>query len=141
MPKPKNKPHLICLDTNVFIYHFQKNPNYIDFTRKIFSSLASHRRRAVTSLVTLIELLSQTLANKEVKTLDESFNNTPNLAIIDLNRKIALEAARIRREYKLRLPDAIQLATALDAKAQAFITNDDQLKRFKEVKVIMITNV
>lgn len=137
----KNRLRLIGLDTNIFIYHFQKNPKYVVFTRKIFGSLAKNKLRAVTSLITLTELLSQSLPNIELKILKESFNSTPGLTTIDPNREIALEAARIRREHCIRLPDALQLATALNAKAQIFITNDKHLKRFKEVKVVMITDI
>ena len=63
----------------------------------------------------------------------------PNLNIIDVDYKIALEAARIKREYKFRLPDSIQLATALIGKAQAFVTNDQRLKKFQELPIVMLS--
>jgi predicted nucleic acid-binding protein len=62
----------------------------------------------------------------------------PNLTDLEDNMAISLEAARIRREYGLRLPDATQLATAIYAKAKAFITNDHRLKQFKEIKIITL---
>ncbi|OGE64802.1 hypothetical protein A3I48_01575 [Candidatus Daviesbacteria bacterium RIFCSPLOWO2_02_FULL_36_7] len=60
------------------------------------------------------------------------------MEIYQVDEKIAVESARIRRKYSFRLLDSIQLATALYAKAQAFITNDDRLKKFKELKVILL---
>lgn len=40
-----------------------------------------------------------------------------------------------------RLPDSIQLATAKLNKAKAFITNDERLKSFKELKVVLIKEI
>jgi hypothetical protein len=43
-------------------------------------------------------------------------------------------AAEIRTQYNLRPPDAIQISSAILEDAQAFITNDEKLKRVKEIK-------
>ena len=48
-------------------------------------------------------------------------------------------AAEVRREYGFRLPDSIQLATALHSKSQAFVTNDRRLKKFKELPAILLS--
>ena len=60
---------------------------------------------------------------------------------MNVDRTITVEAARIRREYGFRLPDSIQLATALFGKANALITNDERLKKFKELKVINLKDI
>jgi predicted nucleic acid-binding protein len=40
---------------------------------------------------------------------------------------IAEEAARLRAKHNLRTPDSIQIATAINAGAMSFLTNDAQL--------------
>lgn len=129
---------LIGLDTNIFIYYFQQNPEFGELSKSIFENLALNRTRAITSIVTLIELLSLPSLEKEMGTLKNLLLETPNLTICDLNQNIGVEAAEIRRRYKFRLPDAIQLATCLSLDADMFITNDQKLKSFKEIPVILL---
>ena len=49
------------------------------------------------------------------------------------------EAADLRARFNLRTPDAIQVATAIIAGAQAFITNDARLKSVTEIPVLLIS--
>ena len=49
---------------------------------------------------------------------------SPYLDIVTLEASIAESAARIRARHGIRTPDAIQIATALGAGCQAFLTND-----------------
>ncbi|WP_416670565.1 type II toxin-antitoxin system VapC family toxin [Egbenema bharatensis] len=44
-------------------------------------------------------------------------------------------------KHNLKLTDALQLATALEAGCQAFLTNDTQLKRVTELKVLVISEL
>jgi len=51
---------------------------------------------------------------------------------------IADRAASLRARYRLRTPDAIQIATALQTRVDAFLTNDRDLRRVEEVPVLLI---
>lgn len=132
------KYRFIGLDSNIFSYQFHKHPIFGPFAKEIFDTLSVNKSRAVTSIITLTEILSVKVLLNKLKELEDQFSETPNLSILDVNHEIAAKAAKIRREYGFRLPDAIQLATAIQAKAKAFITNDDRLKGFKELKVILL---
>lgn len=132
---------LVALDSNIFIYNFEKNPQFLEKVKIIFSLLQRQKLKAVTSTVSLIESLSYPSPPKVLRAIKKGFATLGNLNIVDVNFKISLETARIRREYKFRLPDSIQLATAKVNKAQVFITNDARLKQFKEIKVILIEEV
>lgn len=131
----------IGLDSNVFIYNLEQNPHYIDFTDIIFTRLISNRLKAVTNVITLAEILSYPKTEKAEKTIIEDFVNTPNLEIIDVNHGVAVKAARIRRKYGFHLADSVQLATALASRAQAFITNDQRLKKFGQLPVISLSSL
>jgi len=54
------------------------------------------------------------------------------------SNEIADQAARIRAATNLQLPDAIHIATALVAGAEAFLTNDRQLLRAADELPILI---
>jgi predicted nucleic acid-binding protein len=52
-----------------------------------------------------------------------------------VDRAIGEGAARLRARYGLRTPDAIHLATAVAARAEAFVTTDRRLARVRELEV------
>ncbi|MEX2028145.1 MAG: PIN domain-containing protein [Candidatus Curtissbacteria bacterium] len=130
----------VALDTNIFIYHFHEYPKLTDLADVIFVNLADNKLKAVTSLITLIELLSFKTPEPAINELKNAFYSTPNLSVLTIEQDIAMEAARIRRVYGFRLPDSIQLATALIGKAQAFVTNDQQLKKFHQLPIVLLNS-
>lgn len=141
MKRSLSKINVVGLDTNIFIYHFHNNPDFTSYTDKIFNLLVENKIKVVTSLITLIELLSFKAPHDRLRRLKESFEQLPNLTVFPVDESMALKIAEIRREYGFRLPDSIQLATALLGKAQVFISNDQKLKKFQEVKIIPLGKI
>lgn len=60
---------------------------------------------------------------------------------IKFTTPIAIKAAEIRVKYNFSTPDALQIATATERKADYFLTNDFRLKLITEIKVITITEL
>ena len=65
-----------------------------------------------------------------------------DIELIELNSEIASLFAEIRATYNIKTPDAVQLASAIYAKADLFISNDDRLSRFKndECRVVLLSD-
>lgn len=126
------------MDTNIFAYYFNQNSTFHASSEKIFHEVVSKDLRIVASILTLTELLSYKASQTAIERLKSDFLSTPNLSVLPVEQEIALAAADIRREYGFRLPDSIQLASALVGKAQAFITNDKRLKKFKHLPVLIL---
>jgi predicted nucleic acid-binding protein len=57
---------------------------------------------------------------------------------MDVNEAVAEEAARIRARYRFKTPDAIHLASAKLGGADLFVTNDDRLRQFLDLTVIVL---
>ena len=131
----------LALDSNIFIYYFERHPQFGPMAKMIFNNLVSQKWKAITSIVSLSELLSYPQTARNQESLIESFFATPNLQVYEIDREIAIQAAQIRRMYPLRLPDAFQLATALQAKAEVFVTNDKRLKQMKGIKVLTLEEI
>lgn len=129
---------IVFLDTNVFIYFFQYNPIFSEESKKIFQKLTANELRAVTSVLTLTELLSISAPETMVKKLLRLLLETPNLEVLPISSDVAIEAARLRRCYGFHTPDAVQIAVALEKKVDTFITNDKQLKKCKELVVKLL---
>jgi predicted nucleic acid-binding protein len=55
-----------------------------------------------------------------------------------LDTALLLRAAELRARYNLTLTDAFQVACALDADCEAFLTNDFGLKRVTEIQIIVL---
>ena len=138
MGKKMNK---FALDSNIFIYHFEKHRRFYHFTLPLFVKFEKEGSKLSTSLISVIEALSFPSPKSLLTKIKDQFKTLSNLEIYDVNNEIGEIAAKIRREEKFHLPDAIQLATAIYAKANIFITNDERLKKFKGIKVVLLNEV
>lgn len=131
----------VALDTNVFIYYFEGDKTFGKKAKLIFDQLTEKRLKAVVNITALAEILSSpNLHEKAVKETKKLFLSVPSLEIYHVDENITLESTRIRRKYNFRLFDAIQLATAIIAHADVFITNDKKLLRCKEIKVLLLSS-
>ena len=129
----------IALDSNIFIYYFGGDPIFGPKTKAVFNLLK--KKKGVTSIITLTELLAFKTDQKTLSEIEEAFFNTPNLNIADIDKAIAKNAARIRHKYGFRLADSFQLATAVAFKADIFVTNDKRLKSFPEVRIQLLSEI
>lgn len=128
----------IALDTSVFIYHLEANPSYGDMAAEVFSWLERSPHTAVTSSLTMTELLvhpyragSEALVNEYYGLL----SLFPNLEWVAADLKVADAAARIRARHRLRTPEALQAATGICQGATALMTNDAELARVTGIEV------
>ena len=126
------KHTLVGLNTCVFIYHFEDHPSYRHLTQMLLDGIQIGRQRAVTSVITIMELtvrpwqLERPSVARQYEALLVHF---PNLDLAQITRDNTRRAALIRARYMVRPADALQVATALNHGATAFVTNDRGLER------------
>jgi predicted nucleic acid-binding protein len=65
----------------------------------------------------------------------ERFFSHPQLQLLDISRAVVDLATRLRAEHGFKTPDAIQLASAIDAAGDLFLSGDAALARCTEIKV------
>ena len=82
--------------------------------------------------------LIQKLTGKTVFLDTTPLCNSPTINIVELNIEIAKGAAVFRAKYGLKTPDSIQVATAIYASAEFFLTNDIRLKAVKEIETLIL---
>ena len=131
----------IALDTSIFIYQLEANVRYLALTDYIFSWLEQPGSSAVTSTITMTELLAQPYRALDEQRVDEFFgllSTYPNLEWIAPDLQIADRAAQIRARHRLRTPDALQAATAVQARATGLITNDPVFERVDEFDTLLL---
>lgn len=131
---------VLALDTNILIYHFEENPSYAAFTEELFERVESGRVRAITSALALHEILTgaRKAGKPELVSLYRNLlGSFPNLSFVPFDVTVADISSNLRARYGLRTPDAIQVATAIHQRADAFVTNDTGLRRVKEIQVML----
>ena len=134
----------IALDTSIFIYQLEANPRYLALTDLLFSWLERAGRSAVTSTITMTELLVQPYRNADEQRVNEFYallSTCPNLEWIAPTLEIADVAARIRAQHRLRTPDALQAATAVHARATGLVTNDLALGRVEAFETLVLDQI
>jgi predicted nucleic acid-binding protein len=131
----------IAIDTSVFIYQLEANPRYIALTDSVFSWLERSGHEAVTSTITMTELLVPSYRENEEHRVDAFYSllsTYPNLKWTAPNLQVADLAARLRAQHRMRTPDALQAATAIDAQATAMITNDPVFTRIAKFETAVL---
>ena len=131
----------IALDTSVFIYQVEANARYVGLTDPVFAWLERRDHSAVTSTITMAELLVPAYRTGGDPQVDEFYallSTYPNLDWVAPSLEIADIAARIRATRRLRTPDAMQAATALHARATGLITNDPVFERVDGVEALVL---
>ena len=131
----------IGLDTNVFIYFLQHHPRYGAWCTSLFNRIEGGQNPAVTSTITLLELLVQPYRDQKEELAQKIFALTstyPKLEWAPVTMNVADRAAELRARYRLSTPDAIQLATAIGHNAARFYGNDRGLRRVKEIECLIV---
>ena len=131
----------IFLDTAPLIYYIEDNYLYSRVLDILFELNLKMAVQLTTSTITLLEVLvipmktnNSVLAERYKSLLCQS----DTFKIWDIDVEIAVKAAGLRAKYRLKTPDAIQIATALCRFADYFLTNDKQLKIVSEINVLIL---
>jgi len=132
----------IFLDTAPLIYFMEEKGSFVPVLNDLF--LPSNKCRFITSVITLSEVLVMPLREGKMHLAEqyiEILTMSENINIFDVNIEIARETAKIRADYAIKTPDAIQLATAKYGSVNYFLTNDSRLKTFKELNIITLSDL
>jgi predicted nucleic acid-binding protein len=117
---------MIAIDANIVIYALTGNTEFAEPSKIILQRIA--REGGIASVLLLSEVLSQTDSNQPAarREVQEFLGNLRGLRRIAVSEPIAFQTAALMRDYpkKLRLGDAVHLATALEMGAKEFWTND-----------------
>jgi predicted nucleic acid-binding protein len=131
----------ICLDTAPFIYFIEEHEPYRNLVRPIFFEIDSGNIEAITSTITLLEVLvhpfrtgNETLAER----YREILLSSAGLITLEISHEISEMASRLRAKYSIRTPDAIQIAVAIHHGATYFLTNDPNLRKVSKIKILVL---
>ena len=129
------------IDSAPVIYFIDQNPRYVALVDELFQRVASGSLTAVTSTITITEVLIHPLRQGHHELRDsylELLLGADNLSTLAVDAGMAAMAADMRARYTMRTPDALQIACAIAAQCDAFLTNDKRLKAVTEIPILVL---
>jgi predicted nucleic acid-binding protein len=131
----------VYLDSNVFIYAVEGFEKYAALCSIILDSIEEMRTHAITSELTLAEVLVLPLKEGNgtaVAKYEGLIKSQYDLKLIPISRDILREAARLRASTGIKIPDAIHVATALAHGAEFIFTADRGLRAPAPLRVVTL---
>lgn len=117
----------VTVDSAPIIYFLENHPRFAPRYAPLFERAEAGDYQLVIATITLAEVLTGPLRTGN-EALAQRYRHAltaqPTWRIADLTASIAHRAARLRGLFKLRLPDAVQVATALETSSIALVTHD-----------------
>jgi predicted nucleic acid-binding protein len=127
---------LLLIDTSPIIYCLEGHSKLAPRFAPLFEAQAQGRLRFAVTTVSIAEVLTGPIQAgddalaRRYRAVLESWH------VVDLTSDIAESAARMRATYRLKLPDAVQAASALAMNAAALVTHDRDFSRLKALRII-----
>ena len=130
---------LVTVDTAPIIYLLEGNSELLEGYLPLFERIEAGEVRAVVSVVTLAEVLAGPLRHDNEIIADRYYRaltSSANWQVQEMDAELAFSAARIRTRYRLKLPDAIQVATTIHSGSTALVTHDRDFSSVKEIQIL-----
>jgi len=134
----------LFLDTAPVIYYVEGNQRYRDLVGVVFGRIDEGVITAVTSPVTLAECLvfPYRLAQQDlIIGFRDLILRGEHTLFVPIDDSVADGAAKLRSAYNLTLVDSLQVSVALTSNCQALLSNDEQLRRVRELDVIVLESL
>ncbi|GLI92772.1 type II toxin-antitoxin system VapC family toxin [Methylocystis echinoides] len=121
----------VYFDTNVFIYLLEGFPSFDSELQDIRDCILHAEAAISTSELTICEALVKPFRANDSRllvTYRQFIEESGAFAVLPTHRDIYVRAGLYRAQFGLKTPDAIHVATAVDAKCGVFLSNDKNLK-------------
>jgi predicted nucleic acid-binding protein len=129
----------VTVDSAPIIYFLEDHPRLAARFAPVFDAAARGELSIFVSTITVAEVMAGPFkAGNDILAgqYHEALRGSRNWEIVPVTEEIAILAARIRAARGLRLPDAIQVATAVATGSVGLVTHDIDFSRVQEIKII-----
>lgn len=127
---------LLLVDAAPIIYTLEAHERFAERFAPLFERHAEGELVLAVTTVTIAEVLTGPLRAGEEALARRYRVALEAWQVVDLTSEIAESAARLRGQYGLKLPDAIQLASALAINADALVTHDRDFGKVRGLRIL-----
>jgi predicted nucleic acid-binding protein len=127
---------LLLVDSAPIIYVLESHPKLAPRFAPLFAAHATGRLRFAVTTITVSEVLVGPLKAGEEALARRYRAILESWQPVTLDVDIAESAARLRASLRLRLADAVQVASALAINAAALVTHDRDFSRVRALRVM-----
>ena len=127
---------VLLIDTAPIIYLLENHPRLAARFRPVFEAHAAGSVVFATTTITLAEVLTGPLRAGNEALARRYRGLLQSWQLVELDSDIAETAARLRATRQLKLPDAVQAASALAIGAAALVTHDRDFSRLSELRIL-----
>jgi predicted nucleic acid-binding protein len=134
---------LVYLDANPVIYSVEKHPVYGPLLWPVWQAAQAKTIEIVSSDLVLLETLVGPLRAGDsalANTYEQLFQQAQT-RLLPITRPILRAAAQLRATTKLKTPDALHAATALDAGCMLFVTNDLSFRGVPALPLVILDDL
>jgi predicted nucleic acid-binding protein len=127
---------LVLVDSAPIIYFLEGHPKFGPRFRPLFERQAEGLVAFAVATTTIAEVLTGPMRAGNEALAARYRAAMESWQVIDLTADIAASAARFRATLNLKLPDAIQVASAIAAGADALATHDRDFSRVTGLAIL-----
>ena len=127
---------LLLLDSAPLIFLLEGRAGFAERYQPLIDAQATGRVRFAVSVITLMEVMAGPLQKRQEVLAARYQRLMESWQVVALDADVAASAARIRATEGLRLPDAVQVASAIAVQAHALVTHDRDFTRIGAIRVL-----
>ena len=133
----------VYVDTMAVIYTVERYPDYWRLLEPLWLAVQAGAIEVVSSELTLMEVLVKPLktCNATLVTAFEQSLLGTDMRLLPITQSILRNAAQLRATTKLRTPDAIHAATAMQTGCALFVTNDVGFRSIAGLPVVVLDDL
>jgi len=133
----------IALDSNVLIYLLETAGSLAETAASIVDAIEAGEIEGVMSSIGLLEILVGPAGSGDASAFETTADALRDLRlrVVPLDASTAEDAAWIRGSLGIGVEDAAHLASARNAGATAFVTNDRRIRSIPRVEVIYLDDL
>ncbi|MGH9764292.1 MAG: type II toxin-antitoxin system VapC family toxin [Blastocatellia bacterium] len=134
----------LAFDTAPLIYFVERHPNYLGLMKDILERVDRGEPCAFSSVITLVEVLTRPKQTGDTAIEDQYRDillHGKNFTLLTIDAATAEAAAGLRARFGIRTPDALQIAAAIQAGCEAFLTNDSALERVSDIRILLLSKL
>jgi len=131
----------VYFDANIFIYLLEHHPDLGEVCLSIVQSAVDKELDGYSGDLVFAELLVKPLKEnnaRAVQAVKDLFTNDTRIELLPHTKTAFITAAHLRANYKIKLPDALHIATAIENHMDVFLTNDREIPAMREITVLQL---